>query len=80
MKIQASRAPRPKSLLSNAEILEEENSQDFFSLAESADRTLPMRSAYFQLGRAYHEFRLYDEALRHYQNALRLEPENPVYL
>ena len=36
-------------------------------------------SVHFQLGRAYHDFRLYDEALRHYQDALRLEPENPVY-
>ena len=77
--IHASRGPRPKSLLSNAEILEEGNPAISFLLrkvqAEPANA-----EASFELGRAYHEFRLYDEALRHYQNALRLEPRNPVYL
>ncbi len=77
--IQASRAPRPKSLLSNAEILEEENSRISFLLRKVQGEP-SNGAASFELGRAYHEFRLYDEALRHYQNALRLEPKNPVYL
>ena len=76
---QASTAPRPKSSLSNAEILEEEDSRISFLLRKTqAEPT--NAAASFELGRAYHEFRLYDEALRHYQNALRLEPRNPVYL
>jgi len=78
LKIQASSGPRPKSLLSNAEILEEENST-ISSLLRKAQTDPANASVHFQLGRAYHDFRLYDEALRHYQNALRLEPENPVY-
>ena len=78
LKIQASSGPRPKSLLSNAEILEEENST-ISSLLRKAQADPMDASVHFQLGRAYHDFRLYDEALRHYQNALRLEPKNPVY-
>jgi len=77
--IEASRGPRPKNLLSNAEILEEENPTiSFFLRKVQAEPT--NAAASFELGRAYHEFRLYDEALRHYQNAVRLEPRNPVYL
>ena len=78
LKIQANSRPRPKSLLSNAEILEEENST-ISSLLRKAQTDPADASVHFQLGRAYHDFRLYDEALRHYQNALRLEPGNPVY-
>ena len=79
LSIQPSRGPRSKNLLSNAEILEEENSKISFFLRKAQEE--PTNAvASFELGRAYHEFRLYDEALRHYQNALRLEPRNPVYL
>jgi tetratricopeptide (TPR) repeat protein len=70
--------PQPMSMLSNAEILEEENST-ISSLLRKAQTDPANASVHFQLGRAYHDFRLYDEALRHYQNALRLEPENPNY-
>ena len=75
---QASAGPRPKSSLSNVGILEEENSL-IASLLRRVQTDPADASAHFQLGRAYHDFRLYDEALRHYQNAMRLEPENPVY-
>ena len=78
VKTQVSAGPRPKSLLSNVGILEEENS--LIALLLRKVQTDPENaSAHFQLGRAYHDFRLYDEALRHYQSALRLEPDNPVY-
>jgi len=78
VKTQATAGPRPKSSLSNAGILEEENSL-IASLLRTVQTDPANASAHFQLGRAYHDFRLYDEALRHYQSALRLEPENPVY-
>ncbi len=78
LKIQASSGPRPKSLLSNVEILEEENAT-ISSLLQKVQTDPENASVHFQLGRAYHDFRLYDEALRHYQSALRLEPGNPVY-
>jgi tetratricopeptide (TPR) repeat protein len=78
VKTQASAGPRPKSLLSNVGILEEENSL-IASLLRKVQTDPENASAHFQLGRAYHDFRLYDEALRHYQSALRLEPDNPAY-
>ena len=78
VKIQASAGPRPKSSLSNVGILEEENSL-IASLLQTVQADPANASAHFRLGRAYHDYRLYDEALRYYQSALRLEPENPVY-
>jgi tetratricopeptide (TPR) repeat protein len=76
-KSQASSGPRPKSVLSNLGILEEENST-ISSLLRKVQSDPANALAHFQLGRAYHDFRLYDEALRHYQRALELE-QNPVY-
>jgi len=70
--------PRPKSSLSNVEILEEENST-ISSLLRKVQTDPANATVHFRLGRAYHDFRLYDEALRHYHNALRLDPKDPVY-
>ena len=76
--VQPSSGPRPKSLLSNTGILEEED-PTISSLVRKAKADPADASVQFELGRAYHDYRLYDVALLHYQNALRLEPENPVY-
>ncbi|MCI0422976.1 MAG: tetratricopeptide repeat protein [Acidobacteria bacterium] len=73
---QASSRPRPKSLLSNAEILEDENSE-MAALLRKVKSDPANAGVHSQLGRAYHEFRIYDEALWHYQKAIQLEPENP---
>jgi tetratricopeptide (TPR) repeat protein len=77
LKAQASGQPRPKSLLSNAMILEEEN-PTISSLLQTVQTDPANASVHYQLGRAYHDFRLYDEALRHYQKALQLE-QKPIY-
>jgi len=77
LKTQANSRLRPKSLLSNVAILEEENPW-ISSLLRTAQTDPANGSVHYQLGRAYHDFRLYDEALRHYQNALQLE-QKPVY-
>jgi tetratricopeptide (TPR) repeat protein len=77
LKAQASGQTRPKSVLSNVVILEEENSR-ISSLLRKAQSDPSNASVQYELGRAYHDFRLYDEALRHYQNALQLE-QKPVY-
>jgi tetratricopeptide (TPR) repeat protein len=77
LKTQANSRLRPKSLLSNVVILEEEN-PGISSLLRTAQTDPANGSIQYQLGRAYHDFRLYDEALRHYQNALQLE-QKPVY-
>jgi len=78
LKVQVRNGARPKSLLSNVGILEEENSA-ISSLMRQAEDDPSNASVHFQLGRAYQEYRLYDEAVRHYQNALQLEPENPAF-
>jgi tetratricopeptide (TPR) repeat protein len=76
-KSQADSGPRPKSVLSNLGILEEENST-ISSLLRKVQTDPEDALAHFQLGRAYHDFRLYDEALRHYERALELE-QNPIF-
>lgn len=78
LKVQANSGPRVKSSLSNVGILEEENSQ-ISSLLRAAQTEPENASVHYELGRAYHDYRVYDEALRHYQDALKLEPENPRY-
>ncbi|MGH9428920.1 MAG: tetratricopeptide repeat protein, partial [Terriglobia bacterium] len=78
LQTQANSGPRPKSLLSNVDILEEENSR-ISSLLRTVQTGPANAPVHYQLGRAYHDFRLYDEALRHYRNALQLEPDNPIY-
>ena len=77
LKTQANGGLRAKSLLSNVAILEEENSR-ISSLLKKAQSDPSNASVQYELGRAYHDFRLYDEALRYYQNALQLE-QKPVY-
>ena len=77
LKTQVNSGPRAKTLHSNVAILEEENSR-ISSLLRKAQSDPSSASVQFELGRAYYDFRLYDEALRHYQNALELE-QKPVY-
>jgi len=74
---QARGGPHPKSSLSNVGILEDENSA-ISSLLGKVQTDPANASVHFQLGRVYHDYRLYDEALRYYQNALQLE-QKPAY-
>ena len=74
---QGSSGPHPKSSLSNVGILEDEN-PTISSLLGKVQTDPANASVHFRLGRAYHDLRLYDEALRHYQSALRLE-QKPAY-
>jgi len=77
LKTQANGGLRAKSLLSNVAILEEENTR-ISSLLRKAQSDPSNASVQYELGRAYYDFRLYDEALRYYLNALQLE-QKPVY-
>jgi tetratricopeptide (TPR) repeat protein len=76
--VESDSSPRPKSSLSNVGILEQDNPR-ISSLLREAQIHPGSASIRYQLGRAYHDFRLYDEALRYYQIAVQLEPNNPLY-
>src|SRR5215813_1828453 len=78
LKTQAGSGPRPKSSLSNAEILEEGNST-IAELLRKAQIDPNDPSVQSELGRAYYSLRMYSEALARYENALRLDPKNAVY-
>jgi tetratricopeptide (TPR) repeat protein len=78
LKAQAKNSPKSKSSVTNAELLEKENSE-FSSLLARTKARPQSGETQFLLAKAYHDFRMYDEAQLHYQKAIQLEPENPVY-
>jgi tetratricopeptide (TPR) repeat protein len=78
LKSQVGSGPRPKSSLSNTEILEEGNST-IAALLRKAQTDPHDASLQSELGREYYRLRMYSEALARYENALRLDPKNAVY-
>lgn len=78
LKAQANNSPARKDSISNAEILEKDNPEFSDLLARAKERDVS-GDVYFRLGKAYHQFRVYEEAQRFYQKAIQLEPENASY-
>ncbi len=78
LKAQAGNSPTRKNSVSNAEILEKDN-PEFSALLGKTQNGSASAEVYFQLGKAYQDFRIYDEAQRYFQRAIQLEPENASY-
>ena len=78
LKAQANSSPQDTKSLSNAAILEKENPQ-ISSLLNEARKRPTDAEIHSRLAQIYYQFRVYDEAQRHCQRAIQIEPNSPVY-
>jgi tetratricopeptide (TPR) repeat protein len=78
LKAQANSSPQDKKSVSNTAILEKEN-PELSSLLNEAQKHPAAAEVHCRLAQMYHQLRVYDEAHKHCQRAIQIDPKNPAY-